>query len=141
MLAASHELEHLSPTAARALLQRGLRLNSDSVEMWREYVRMEMGFVESLRRRWSILGIDVKGKGKDMDAGKTKGDEKQTEADDPWAGLGEDQAEEDAARMDVDAEDEEVGDDEAARREIMNGAIIRSAISKAVEGASQSLNA
>ena len=64
MLAASHELEHLSPTAARALLQRGLRLNADSVEMWREYVRMELGFVESLRRRWTVLGIDVKGKGK-----------------------------------------------------------------------------
>ena len=56
VLAASHELDHLSPSAARTLLQRGLRLNADSVEMWREYVRMELGFVESLRRRWSVLG-------------------------------------------------------------------------------------
>jgi len=27
--------------------------------MWTEYVKMELGFVESLRRRWEVLGIDV----------------------------------------------------------------------------------
>ncbi|KIK68900.1 hypothetical protein GYMLUDRAFT_624408 [Collybiopsis luxurians FD-317 M1] len=57
ILAASHELDHLSPSAARSLLQRGLRLNADSVEMWTEYIKMELGFVESLRRRWDVLGI------------------------------------------------------------------------------------
>ncbi|KAE9408552.1 hypothetical protein BT96DRAFT_662460 [Gymnopus androsaceus JB14] len=58
ILAASHELDHLSPSTARTLLQRGIRLNSDSVEMWVEYVKMELGFVESLRRRWQVLGIN-----------------------------------------------------------------------------------
>lgn len=57
IIAASHELNHMSPSAARALLQRGLRLNADSVDMWREYVRMEIGFVEGMRRRWTVLGI------------------------------------------------------------------------------------
>ena len=64
ILAASHELSHLSPSAARTLLQRGLRLNADSVDMWREYVRMELGFIEGLRRRWDVLGIAVGEDGK-----------------------------------------------------------------------------
>ncbi|KAI0743827.1 U3 small nucleolar RNA-associated protein 6-domain-containing protein [Daedaleopsis nitida] len=130
VLAASHELDHLSTSAARALLQRGLRLNADSVDMWREYVRMEMGFVESLRRRWSVLGIDVKGKGRDTGSGKSN--EKEREADDPWSGLGEDGGEKDASKMDVDVE-ETIEEDESARRQIMDGAIVKSVISSAVK--------
>ncbi len=45
--------------AARVLLQRGLRLNADCASMWREYVRLELGFVEALRRRWDVLGISL----------------------------------------------------------------------------------
>ncbi|KAI1796429.1 U3 small nucleolar RNA-associated protein 6-domain-containing protein [Ganoderma leucocontextum] len=131
VLAASHELEHLSPTAARALLQRGLRMNSDSVEMWREYVRMELGFVEGLRRRWSVLGIDVKGKGKDTGAGKGEKKDKGKVAVDLWSGIGgEDEGEADG--MDVDAE-EDLMEDEVARRQIMEGAIVKSVISSAVK--------
>ncbi|KAF5371580.1 hypothetical protein D9758_003433 [Tetrapyrgos nigripes] len=58
ILAASHELEHLSPTSARSLLQRGIRMNGESVEMWTEYIKMELGFMESLRRRWQTLGVE-----------------------------------------------------------------------------------
>jgi len=58
ILAADHELSHNSPSSARTLLQRGLRINKDSVDLWKEYVKMEMGWVESLRRRWGVLGID-----------------------------------------------------------------------------------
>ncbi|KAG8763574.1 U3 snoRNP protein [Ceratobasidium sp. 423] len=59
IIAASHELDSsLSPTGARALLQRGLRINPESVELWTEYVRMELGYCEGLRRRWKTLGID-----------------------------------------------------------------------------------
>ncbi|KZO91045.1 hypothetical protein CALVIDRAFT_368055 [Calocera viscosa TUFC12733] len=57
IIAASHELSQGSPSSARALLQRGLRFNSDSVELWTEYVKMELSYVEGLRRRWDILGI------------------------------------------------------------------------------------
>ncbi|KAI9067095.1 hypothetical protein FKP32DRAFT_1564309 [Trametes sanguinea] len=130
VLAASHELEHLSPSAARALLQRGLRLNSDSVEMWREYVRMELNFVESLRRRWSVLGIDLKGKGKDT--GKAKGSGRKTGADSGEdSGLeDEDGAEDDD--MQVDGE-EDLDEDEAARKQIMEGAIVKAVISNAVK--------
>jgi U3 small nucleolar RNA-associated protein 6 len=63
VLAAAHELAHGGMGAARVLLQRGLRLNAGSVEMWREYVRLELGFVEAVRRRWELLGIEVEGGG------------------------------------------------------------------------------
>ncbi|KAI0073382.1 hypothetical protein K474DRAFT_1721714 [Panus rudis PR-1116 ss-1] len=115
ILAAAHELEYLSPSAARSLLQRGIRMNNDSVEMWREYVKMELGFVESMRRRWSVLGIDVDGK----DKGKGK---------ERISAISEGEAE----QMQVDAEEE--GDEsEAARREILQGAIVKSVISSAVK--------
>ncbi|OSX66575.1 hypothetical protein POSPLADRAFT_1131679 [Postia placenta MAD-698-R-SB12] len=130
ILAAAHELEHLSPSSARALLQRGIRLNADSVEMWREYVKMELGFVESMRRRWGVLGIDV-------DEGTDKGKGKAREAD--VAGNERTAAKmgnEEIDKMEVDAKDE--GEDgEAARREIMNGAIVRSVISSAVKALPQ----
>jgi len=57
ILAASHELAHGSDSGARTLLQRGIRLNEESINLWKEYVKMEMGFIEKMRRRWSVLGI------------------------------------------------------------------------------------
>nr|GAT57755.1 predicted protein [Mycena chlorophos] len=64
VIAAQHEIENGSPSAARTLLQRGLRINADSIPLWTEYVRLEVAFMESLRRRWDVLGLDPKGKGK-----------------------------------------------------------------------------
>jgi len=57
VLAAFHEVSQGSPSSARTLLQRGLRFNSDSVELWTEYLKMELSYVEGLRRRWDVLGI------------------------------------------------------------------------------------
>ena len=93
--------------AARVLLQRGLRLNADCVDMWREYVRLELGFVESLRRRWDVLGISLEDDDSSPDR-ETQGE-----------------------RIDR-AEEEGMGD--AARRAIMDGAIVRQAIDSAVKG-------
>lgn len=109
ILASSHTLDaQQSPSAARTLLQRGLRLNKDSVELWRAYVGMELGFVVTTGRRWGVLGIsDDKGKGK----------EKQHDLD------GDDTVMEDEAYMSVEA-----------RKEILNGAIVKRVISAAVEG-------
>jgi U3 small nucleolar RNA-associated protein 6 len=59
ILAAQHELDQGSPSAARNLLQRGIRLNEESVELWCEYVKMELGWCEFLRRRWETLGINT----------------------------------------------------------------------------------
>ena len=93
---------------------------------------MELGFVESLRRRWSVLGIDVKQKGRDAGTGKGKGKEREREAGDLWSGIGDEEGEADG--MEVDAE-EDLTEDEAARRQIMEGAIVKSVISNAVKGA------
>jgi U3 small nucleolar RNA-associated protein 6 len=112
VLAASHELANGGMGAARVLLQRGLRLNADCVEMWREYVRLELGFVEALRRRWDVLGISLE------DASdRRRGREPES------GGQGE--------RIDK-AEEEAMGDD--ARGEIMDGAIVRQAIDGAAKG-------
>lgn len=122
ILAASHELEYLSPSAARTLLQRGIRLNAESVEMWREYVKMEMGFVESMRRRWNVLGIIVEDKGKGKERERTSLDEEEVE------------------QMEVDAAEPEGDESEAARREILSGAIVKSVISSAAKGKSTIFN-
>ncbi|KAG6375433.1 U3 small nucleolar RNA-associated protein 6-domain-containing protein [Boletus reticuloceps] len=128
ILAASHELAHMSPSAARSLLQRGLRLNSDSVDMWREYIRMELGFIEGMRRRWNVLGINTK--------------DERTEAE---KGLGIDIDMNDIAEPVVIDEQrerppdeviaaEKGGDEgEAARKAIMDGAIVKSALSSAAK--------
>jgi hypothetical protein len=58
IMGAAHELDHMSATGARTLLQRGLRINGDSMDLWKEYVKMEMGFIERLRRRWEVLGVE-----------------------------------------------------------------------------------
>jgi U3 small nucleolar RNA-associated protein 6 len=94
--------------AARVLLQRGLRLNADCVDMWREYVRLELGFVEALRRRWDVLGISL-------------GDDDDPSPDRETQGELVDRAEEEA-----------MGD--TARRAIMDGAIVRQAIDGAAKG-------
>ena len=61
-MGAAHELEHnMSASGARTLLQRGIRLNGDSMDLWKEYVKMEMGFIERLRRRWDELGVEMAG--------------------------------------------------------------------------------
>lgn len=104
MLAAAHELAHGGMGAARALLLRGLRLNAGRTEMWREYVRLELGFVEAVRRRWGLLGIT-------LDSGEGEGEQ--------------------GERVDR-AEEEAMGD--AARRAIMDGAIVRQAIDSAAKG-------
>jgi U3 small nucleolar RNA-associated protein 6 len=116
IIAASHELNHMSPSAARALLQRGLRLNADSIDMWREYVRMEMGFVEGMKRRWTVLGIHEEGH-------PISEAETTAENDSDMAPL---TPEEIAA--------EKGGDEgERARQAIMDGAIVKSVILSAAK--------
>ncbi|KAF8556325.1 hypothetical protein OG21DRAFT_1459349 [Imleria badia] len=126
ILAASHELSHMSPSAARSLLQRGLRLNSDSVDMWREYIRMELGFIEGMRRRWNVLGINT------MEDGGTqvaKGVEADIDMDETV--VIDEQREKPPDEV---IAAEKGGDEgEAARKAIMDGAIVKSALSSAAK--------
>ena len=58
VLLSNHQLNDLlSPLSARALLQRGLRLLPNCLALWTEYAKMELVFIERLRRRWAVLGV------------------------------------------------------------------------------------
>ncbi|PFH52029.1 hypothetical protein AMATHDRAFT_57722 [Amanita thiersii Skay4041] len=125
IIAASHEVENLSPSTARTLLQRGLRMNADKIELWKEYVKMELGFIEGLRRRWDVLGIKTT---------EQKGKNKENDYDTGGCNLGPTDTTNEGLpdSMGVDAAIE--GDAGAvARGEIMQGAIVKSVITNACQ--------
>ena len=84
-------------------------------------MKMELGFVESMRRRWNVLGITVneKGKGKERERDPLENDA--------------------VERMEVEAAEPEGDESEAARQEILGGAIVKSVISSAARGDRPSL--
>lgn len=112
VLAAQHERTYGGWGAARVLLQRGVRINEESVDLWREWVRLELGFVEALRRRWKVLGLDLGEEGPE-----------------PTVQVESQEEIEEAAVDDVEFED-----DEKARKEVLNGALIKTIISNAAKG-------
>lgn len=48
-------IENIPP--ARKTLLLGLRFLPNNIDLWIEYVKLELGWVEALRRRWNVLGI------------------------------------------------------------------------------------
>lgn len=52
---------------ARTTLLLGLRVLPASHTLWREYVKLELGWVEALRRRWHVLGINMENKSTDKE--------------------------------------------------------------------------
>jgi U3 small nucleolar RNA-associated protein 6 len=97
--------------------------------MWREYVRMELGFIEGLRRRWDVLGIDMLGR--DV-KGKEKAKEGLTVDLDGDATI----AEAEAMQLDfgggaVEADNDNDDNGIATRKAIMDGAIVKSVICSA----------
>ncbi|CAO3619014.1 unnamed protein product [Cunninghamella echinulata] len=59
ILAANWEFEENSNiAAARTLLQRALRLNPDDQLLWHEYFKLELLYVEKIKTRRRVLGID-----------------------------------------------------------------------------------
>ncbi|XP_058095151.1 uncharacterized protein LOC131240736 [Magnolia sinica] len=58
--AAAWEFDHnLNVAAARALMQSGLRACPDSEDLWVEYLRMELTYLNKLKARKAALGEDV----------------------------------------------------------------------------------
>lgn len=58
-LAANHEMTwNGNMTAARALMQRGLRLNTGSTALWLDYFKLELDYLSKIYARRKILGID-----------------------------------------------------------------------------------
>ncbi|KAJ3775345.1 U3 snoRNP protein [Lentinula raphanica] len=152
ILAASHELDLRSPSTARTLLQRGIRLNKESVEMWTEYVRMELGFVESLRRRWGVLGI---GEGMGGEGEGTSEPREMTGDDsdghkDPFldvdvdidanptpAGIGETRDAELELELETRRWDQEGDEGHIARKQVLDGGIIKAVMDSAVQALPQ----
>lgn len=78
-----------------------------------------MNFIESMRRRWEVLGIDIQEQ--QMTGSNNKGKEREVVGD---------ETESTDVPMQVDGDDES----EEARRAIMQGALVKSAIDSAVKG-------
>lgn len=56
--AAKYEFEdNMNALGARLLFQRGLRLNSDSLELWLAYAQFELTYVSKLLARRKVLGL------------------------------------------------------------------------------------
>lgn len=69
---------NLNVAAARALMQSGLRSCPESEDMWIEYLRMELTYLNKLKARKVALGEDVKTLQKsDDDAGQWKEENKE----------------------------------------------------------------
>lgn len=80
---------------------------------------MELGFIESLRRRWDVLGIEE--------------DDETADERDRALMIDGFRGQDDVIPVEVD-DDAEKDEGEEARKEIMKGAIVKSVISNAVEG-------
>ncbi|KAI9010502.1 U3 small nucleolar RNA-associated protein 6-domain-containing protein [Phycomyces nitens] len=80
ILAASWEYENNANIgAARVLMQRALRINPENKLLWHEYFRLELLYIEKIKIRRRILGIDEKSAEKEE---AMEVDEEKTEDDD-----------------------------------------------------------
>jgi len=69
IMAATWENEHnANMAAARILLQRALRLMPENQQLWHEYYRLELLYIEKIKLRRRILGIDQSKNQEDIDA-------------------------------------------------------------------------
>ncbi|KAJ1948234.1 U3 snoRNP protein, partial [Linderina pennispora] len=76
IMAAAYEFEvNANGSAARALLQRGLRVNPKDKRLWIEYFRLELMLVEKIKARRRMLGIDSEKKA------ETQGEKEKDEDD------------------------------------------------------------
>lgn len=102
-------------------------------------MKMELGFVESMRRRWEVLGIrlDSKGKGKGKGKGREEEREEVVVGEEGEDGMDVDEKREKVQEEKIVVEGEE-DESDAARQAIMDGMIVKSVISSAVKGLSVS---
>lgn len=121
--------------AARKLAMRALRFmkgakDADAQRIWEEWIRLEISFVERMRKRWEILGIQDAMNGKAniaLDAANT-GDDGLQEGENKMAvdpvADGEDKALE-AAQEDVEVAQQK------GKNAVLDGAIVKAVLSNA----------
>lgn len=67
-MAATWEHEHnANMAAARVLLQRALRLMPENRQLWHEYFRLELIYIEKIKLRRRVLGIDQQKNAEDIE--------------------------------------------------------------------------
>lgn len=130
--------------SARALMQQGLRMCKHEEVMWVEYLRMELLYIERLRARRVVLGLDVPQEAQDapeaarklsrrkkQKAGATEGQDEGGEEGEEGAGKGKG-----AGKGEGEGGDEA----EAAVRAVLTGAVARIVIRNAVAALPRSLS-
>eukprot|EP01028_Stygiella_incarcerata_P009458 TRINITY_DN4490_c0_g1_i1.p1 TRINITY_DN4490_c0_g1~~TRINITY_DN4490_c0_g1_i1.p1 ORF type:complete len:619 (+),score=171.53 TRINITY_DN4490_c0_g1_i1:153-2009(+) len=65
--------ENKNVETARALMQRGIRILKENIEMWISYVRLELEFAARIERRSKMLGIIAPEKAEKEDESKEEG--------------------------------------------------------------------
>ncbi|KAH9187192.1 hypothetical protein AeNC1_010835, partial [Aphanomyces euteiches] len=74
--AASWEFaSNLNVDSARVLMQRSIRINPHSKMLWHEYFRLELLYVQKLRARREVLGLDAKPQESTLDIAPVEGEE------------------------------------------------------------------
>ncbi|ORZ03431.1 U3 small nucleolar RNA-associated protein 6-domain-containing protein [Syncephalastrum racemosum] len=78
VLAASWEYEkNVNIAAARTLMQRGLRMNPNDETLWHEYFRLELMYIEKIKLRRKVLGVDSKSLAENEEKMQVDGEENQ----------------------------------------------------------------
>ncbi|CAK4611140.1 hypothetical protein LEN26_019803 [Aphanomyces euteiches] len=117
--AASWEFaSNLNVDSARVLMQRSIRINPHSKMLWHEYFRLELLYVQKLRARREVLGLDAKPQESTLDIAPVEGEEV-------------------ASGAATDAVAEETSAVEKSRHEILHGAIPKIVFQNAVQAIPQ----
>lgn len=141
IMAASWENEHNSNiAAARTLMQRAIRLMPENELLWHEYFRLELIYIEKIKLRRRILGIDEEAdEKKDIDAMQVDVSEEDNiqlptvtgEEYDAWK---EEQGEEKKLKL----SEEEAKTLEEANNPILNGLLTKIIYDNAIQGIKKS---
>ena len=127
--------------AARKLAMRALRFmkgakDADAQRIWEEWIRLEISFVERMRKRWEILGIQDAMNGKAniaLDVAST-GDDALQEGENNMA-MNPVVGGEDGAILEAAQEDVEVAQ-QKGKTAVLDGAIVKAVLSNACAGQS-----
>lgn len=95
--------------AARVLMQRGIRINSDSKALYKEYLRLELLYLDKIRQRRAILGLPARNVGNDPST--TADSDASEQATGRSAAADEDQSDDDALDMSDDDDEDDMSDD------------------------------
>lgn len=132
IMAATWENEHnANMAAARILLQRALRLMPENQQLWHEYFRLELLYIEKIKLRRRILGIDQEKNQEDIDAMQVDSEEDDNTINLP-AVTGEDVAQWKEDEENTQKSKKKLTKEEAAALEEANNPILQGLLAKII---------